>query len=78
MFIYNFFRNIVKPGVLYRDLGNTIQKHASSQKFSVVKSYCGHGVHRYFHCPPNVPHYGRNKAVGVMKVGQTVPTKIFF
>lgn len=48
---------IVKPGERYREIGNVIQKHAQSHGFSVVKSYCGHGIHRLFHTAPNVPHY---------------------
>ncbi|KAK3824862.1 MAG: MetAP 1 [Benniella sp.] len=60
---------LVKPGTLYRDLGNAIESHANSEKFSVVKTYCGHGIHRLFHCAPNIPHYANNKAIGVMKVG---------
>jgi methionyl aminopeptidase len=60
-----------KPGVLYRDMGNIIQKHASSHGFSVVKTYCGHGINEFFHCAPNVPHYSKNKAIGVMKPGHT-------
>jgi len=60
---------IVKPGALYRDIGNVIQKHASKHGFSVVKSYCGHGIGSLFHCAPNVPHYAKNKAVGVMREG---------
>uniref|UniRef100_A0A3P9L612 Methionine aminopeptidase n=1 Tax=Oryzias latipes TaxID=8090 RepID=A0A3P9L612_ORYLA len=59
----------VKPGVRYRELGNVIQKHAQANGFSVVRSYCGHGIHRLFHTAPNVPHYAKNKAVGVMKPG---------
>jgi len=59
----------VKPGVKYREVGNVVQKHASSQGYSVVRSYCGHGIHKLFHCAPNVPHYAKNKAVGVMKPG---------
>ncbi|MEQ2188639.1 hypothetical protein GOODEAATRI_017046 [Goodea atripinnis] len=47
----------VKPGVRYRELGNIIQKHAQASSFSVVRSYCGHGIHRLFHTAPNVPHY---------------------
>ena len=27
------------------------------------------GIHKLFHCAPNVPHYAKNKAVGVMKPG---------
>ncbi|XP_023384174.1 methionine aminopeptidase 1 [Pteropus vampyrus] len=59
----------VKPGVRYRELGNIIQKHAQASGFSVVRSYCGHGIHKLFHTAPNVPHYAKNKAVGVMKAG---------
>ncbi|XP_018421800.1 PREDICTED: methionine aminopeptidase 1 isoform X4 [Nanorana parkeri] len=59
----------VKPGVRYRELGNIIQKHAQANGFSVVRSYCGHGIHKLFHTAPNVPHYAKNKAVGVIKPG---------
>ncbi|TRY60508.1 hypothetical protein DNTS_001479 [Danionella cerebrum] len=59
----------VKPGIRYRELGNIIQKHAQANGFSVVRSYCGHGIHKLFHTAPNVPHYAKNKAVGVMKPG---------
>ncbi|KAJ3183589.1 Methionine aminopeptidase 1 [Gaertneriomyces sp. JEL0708] len=62
---------MVKPGTLYRDLGNTIQKCAQAQGFSVVRSYCGHGINSLFHGAPSVPHYAKNKAVGVMKAGHT-------
>lgn len=48
---------IVRPGEKYREIGNVIQKHAQAQGFSVVRSYCGHGIHRLFHTAPNVPHY---------------------
>ncbi|CAG0892463.1 unnamed protein product, partial [Darwinula stevensoni] len=60
---------MVRPGVRYREVGNVIQKHAQSEGFSVVRSYCGHGIHRLFHTAPNVPHYAKNKAIGVMKPG---------
>ncbi|KAA0185425.1 Methionine aminopeptidase, partial [Fasciolopsis buskii] len=59
----------VRPGVKYRDMGDVITKQANSEGFSVVRTYSGHGVHHLFHGPPNVPHYARNKAVGVMKPG---------
>lgn len=63
--------NIVKPGVKYREIGDVIQKHADSHNLSVVRRYCGHGINRLFHTAPNVPHYSKNKAVGVMKAGHT-------
>jgi methionyl aminopeptidase len=56
-----------KPGSMYRDIGNVISKHCNNESLSVVKSYCGHGVGRMFHCAPQVPHYAKNKAVGFMK-----------
>ncbi|XP_011451905.4 methionine aminopeptidase 1 [Magallana gigas] len=61
----------VKPGVRYRDMGNIIQKHAQAHGFSVVRSYCGHGIHQLFHTAPSVPHYSKNKAIGVMKPGHS-------
>ncbi|KAI3962444.1 hypothetical protein MKW98_010995 [Papaver atlanticum] len=62
---------IVKPGVRFREVGEVINRHATMSGLSVVKSYCGHGIGDLFHCAPNIPHYARNKAVGVMKAGQT-------
>jgi methionyl aminopeptidase len=60
-----------KPGMRYRDIGDIITKHAESQGFSVVRTYCGHGINNLFHCAPNVPHYSKNKAIGVLKPGHT-------
>lgn len=57
MLTFFFFLLTVKPGIRYRELGNIIQKHAQANGFSVVRSYCGHGIHRLFHTAPNVPHY---------------------
>lgn len=62
---------LIKPGEKYRELGNVINKHVSAHGFSVVRSYCGHGIHRLFHTAPQVPHYAKNKAVGIMKPGHT-------
>lgn len=60
-----------KPGVLYRNLGKVISKVANAEGFSVVRSFCGHGVGKLLHTVPNIPHYANNKAVGVMKPGHT-------
>ncbi|KAJ5500244.1 hypothetical protein N7453_009295 [Penicillium expansum] len=61
--------DLVKPGMLFRDPGNVIEKHAKGRNCSVVKSYCGHGINQLFHCAPNIPHYAKNKAVGTAKPG---------
>jgi methionyl aminopeptidase len=62
---------LVKPGALFRDYGNVIEKHAKSKNCSVIRTYCGHGINSLFHCAPNVPHYAKNKAVGAAKEGMT-------
>ncbi|GCF01463.1 methionine aminopeptidase 1 [Zygosaccharomyces mellis] len=58
-----------KPGTPFQEIGDIIEKHATQNKCSVVKSYCGHGVGRFFHCAPSIPHYARNRTPGVMRPG---------
>lgn len=60
---------ICKPGTMYRNVGKVISEHCEELGFSVVRTYCGHGIGRMFHCNPNVPHYKGNKANGFMKEG---------
>nr|OQO18667.1 hypothetical protein B0A51_14315 [Rachicladosporium sp. CCFEE 5018] len=60
---------LVKPGALFRDYGNTIEKVAKSRNCQVVRTYVGHGINQLFHTVPNIPHYAKNKAVGEAKVG---------
>ena len=62
---------LVKPGTLFRDFGNIIEKYAKARNCSTIRTYCGHGINSLFHCPPNVPHYAKNKAVGECKPGMT-------
>ncbi len=61
----------VKPGVQIREFGNIIEKHAKTKDCSVIRTYCGHGIGKLFHCPPNVPHYAKNKTPGECKAGMT-------
>ncbi|KAJ2961924.1 hypothetical protein NQZ79_g2937 [Umbelopsis isabellina] len=63
--------DMAKPGVRYRDFGKVIEDHAKKNGFSVVRTFCGHGIQELFHCAPNVPHYANNKAIGVLKPGHT-------
>lgn len=49
----------VKPGNTFGDIGHAIQSHAESERMSIVRDFCGHGLGRVFHAPPNVLHYGR-------------------
>ncbi|KAL1845116.1 hypothetical protein VTK73DRAFT_1093 [Phialemonium thermophilum] len=61
----------VKPGVAVREFGNIIERRAREGGCGVVRAFCGHGIHRLFHCPPDVLHYARNKGVGTLKPGMT-------
>jgi len=49
----------VKPGNTFGDIGHAIQTYVEAQRLSVVRDFCGHGLGRVFHAPPNVLHYGR-------------------
>jgi methionyl aminopeptidase len=48
----------VKPGARTGAIGEAIQKHAESERCSVVRDFCGHGLGRLFHDAPNILHYG--------------------
>lgn len=50
---------LIKPGTRLGDIGATIQKHAESNHYSVVREYCGHGIGKGFHEDPQVLHYGK-------------------
>jgi methionyl aminopeptidase len=49
----------VRPGATLGDVGHAIQTYVEAQRFSVVRDFCGHGLGRVFHAPPNVMHFGR-------------------
>jgi len=49
----------IKPGLHLGVVGHAIQTFAESQRFSVVRDFCGHGVGRVFHDSPEVVHAGR-------------------
>lgn len=57
------------PGKTLGDIGHTIQQHAQSHGFSVVRDFCGHGIGQTFHCEPNVAHFGRPGAGPILKPG---------
>ena len=49
----------VKPGATTGDIGFVIQSYAESERCSVVRDFCGHGLGRLFHDEPNILHVGR-------------------
>jgi methionyl aminopeptidase len=48
----------VKPGLRTGVIGAAIQTYAESERCSVVRDFCGHGVGQLFHDAPNILHYG--------------------
>jgi methionyl aminopeptidase len=62
----------VKPGARLGDIGHAIQTFAESNRFSVVRDFCGHGLGRVFHDAPNILHYG------VAGAGPTLKPGMFF
>lgn len=50
---------LVKPDCRLGDIGAVIQKHAETNRFSVVRDYCGHGIGHIFHEEPQIVHYGK-------------------
>jgi hypothetical protein len=57
--------------VFFVRAGTSISRLAKDRGCSVVRSYCGHGIGNLFHTTPNVPHYAKNKAIGIMRAGHT-------
>ena len=49
----------VKPGATLGDIGQAVQKHAESNRYSVVREFCGHGIGKNFHEDPHVMHFGK-------------------
>ena len=59
----------VKPGNTFGDIGHAIQAYVEAHRMSVVRDFCGHGLGRVFHAPPNVLHYGREGSGPVLEEG---------
>ena len=58
-----------KPGNTFGDIGYAIQSYVEAQRMSVVRDFCGHGLGRVFHAPPNVLHYRREGRGAVLEEG---------
>jgi methionyl aminopeptidase len=59
----------VRPGARLGDVGHAIEQHAKKNGYSVVREYCGHGIGREMHEPPQVLHWGKPKTGLVLKEG---------
>ncbi len=59
----------VRPGNTFGDIGVAIQSYVEGNRMSVVRDFCGHGLGRVFHAPPNVLHYGRAGTGAILEEG---------
>lgn len=59
----------VKTGAHLGDVGHAIQSYAESERCSVVRDFCGHGLGEVFHDHPNVLHYGKPGEGVLLKPG---------
>ncbi|WP_368861020.1 type I methionyl aminopeptidase [Rhodobacter flavimaris] len=59
----------VRPGNTFGDIGFAIQQYVEGHRMSVVRDFCGHGLGRVFHAPPNVLHYGRKGSGPMLEEG---------
>lgn len=60
---------VVRPGATTGDIGHAIQRFVEKERFSVVRDFCGHGLGRIFHEPPNILHYGEPGAGVPLQAG---------
>ncbi|WP_116135136.1 type I methionyl aminopeptidase [Trinickia diaoshuihuensis] len=59
----------VRPGATLGDVGYAIERHARRHGYSVVREYCGHGIGREMHEPPEVLHWGRPRTGLTLREG---------
>ncbi|RLA18281.1 MAG: type I methionyl aminopeptidase, partial [Gammaproteobacteria bacterium] len=45
------------------------QKHAESNRYSIVQEFCGHGIGKKFHEEPQVLHYGKPGEGATLEAG---------
>lgn len=62
---------IVRPGIRLQEIGAVIQPYAESERFSVVRDFCGHGIGNVFHEAPQVLHYKADDGGIILKPGMT-------
>lgn len=59
----------VGPGNKLNEIGLTIEKYTGDFGYSIVRNYCGHGIGKVFHGPPNVVHFCDEDENLVLKEG---------
>ena len=61
--------SIIKSGIYLGNIGEAIQTYVEEKGFSVVRDFCGHGIGKIFHKPPNILHYGKKGEGAKLETG---------
>ena len=48
--------HVCKPGIKVKEIGEAIETFVAKHKMTVLKEWCGHGIGKYFHGFPLIPH----------------------
>ena len=69
-----FFEGIkfAKKGYRVGDISNAIYEYVTSNGFSVIKEFQGHGIGRQMHEDPGVPNYGKKGKGMRLEPGMTI------
>lgn len=59
----------IRPGIRLKEIGKTIEKYVTSKNYSIVREYCGHGIGKNFHEPPQILHYDAYDQEIILKSG---------
>jgi methionyl aminopeptidase len=60
------------PGVHLGTVSHAVETVAGQKNYGVVREYCGHGVGRQLHEPPQVPNYGFSGQGPILSKGWTI------
>lgn len=61
-----------QPGGRLGDISAAVQRHAESNRFSVIRQFVGHGIGRQMHEAPQVPNFGTPGSGLELKPGMTL------
>lgn len=68
--IFDLSKAWVVPNGQVALFGQSVELSARLTKYGVVKEYCGHGIGKSIHCPPQIPNY-YSPIGGQFKIGQS-------
>ncbi|MCL2869413.1 type I methionyl aminopeptidase [Candidatus Saccharibacteria bacterium] len=64
--------SVVKDGVTTGDIGAAVEKVLKAGKLGIIRNYCGHGIGKKMHMPPNITNYGTPGRGEILKSGDTI------